>query len=341
MSAVDLAGVTFAYGATPVLTGVDLAIASGELFLLLGPSGCGKTTILRLIAGFLNPVVGTLRIAGQDQAGIATERRGLGMVFQHYALWPHLTVAGNVAFPLEVAGIPATERASRVDEALQQVALPGYGPRRVSELSGGQQQRVALARAIVARPRVLLLDEPLSNLDARLRTELRSEIRRVCKAAGVTGIYVTHDQAEALAVADRIALVLDGRVAQVGAPRELYERPASRAAAAFLGDANLLPATWMGDHAVCALGQIPAQPMSPLPQGATCTVMVRPERLHADPSGCVGTIVSGDYHGTSATWQVDLGAASIRWSETPPRLRQPGEQVRLAVDAGAAVALAD
>jgi iron(III) transport system ATP-binding protein len=341
MAAVDLAGVTFAYGSTPVLAGVDLAINSGELFLLLGPSGCGKTTILRLIAGFLNPGTGSLRIAGQDQAGIATERRGLGMVFQHYALWPHLSVAGNVAFPLEVAGVPAAERSRRVDEALTQVALPGYGPRRVAELSGGQQQRVALARAIVGRPRVLLLDEPLSNLDARLRGELRSEIRRVCKAAGVTGIYVTHDQAEALAVADRIALVLDGRIAQVGAPRDLYERPASCASAAFLGDANLLPATWQGGVARCALGAITAHVAKPLAEGQQCTVMVRPERLREDPAGSEAEIVSGDYHGVAATWHVRLGDTTLRWTETPPQVRSPGQRVRVNIDPGAAVALAE
>jgi ABC-type Fe3+/spermidine/putrescine transport system ATPase subunit len=340
MAAVTLEGLSFAYGRNPVLSGVDLAIESGDLFCLLGPSGCGKTTILRLVAGFLQPGGGRLLIDGADQAGIASERRGLGMVFQHYALWPHLDVAGNVAFPLEVARIPADERRRRIDEALAAVALPGYGPRRVGELSGGQQQRVALARAIVARPRVLLLDEPLSNLDARLRGELRSEIRRVCKASGLTALYVTHDQAEALAVADRIAVMLDGRVAQVGAPRELYEHPASAAVAAFLGEANLLPGTWHGGRVRCALGELPAHAPTALADGATCTVMVRPERLREHADGVEAELLAGDYHGTAATWQVQVGDLRLRWSETPPQRRDPGTRVRLAVDAGAVVALA-
>jgi ABC-type Fe3+/spermidine/putrescine transport system ATPase subunit len=340
MAAVTLDSISFAYGRSPVLSGVDLTIASGDLFCLLGPSGCGKTTILRLVAGFLQPGAGRLTIDGADQTGVASERRGLGMVFQHYALWPHLDVAGNVAFPLEVAGVPSDERRRRVDEALAAVALPGYGPRRVGELSGGQQQRVALARAIVARPRVLLLDEPLSNLDARLRGELRSEIRRVCKASGLTALYVTHDQGEALAVADRIAVMLDGRVAQVGAPRELYERPASIAVASFLGEANLLPGTWHGGRVRCALGELPAHAPAALAEGAACSVMVRPERLREHADGVETELVAGDYHGAAATWQMRLGDTRLRWSETPPQRREPGARVRLMVDAGAAVALA-
>jgi iron(III) transport system ATP-binding protein len=339
MSAVELAGVDFAYAATPVLSQVDLRIGSGELFLLLGPSGCGKTTLLRLVAGFLRADAGRVLIAGEDMHGIPTERRGLGMVFQNYALWPHLSVAGNVAFPLETAGIPAPERARRVDEALELVSLAGYGTRRVGELSGGQQQRVALARAIVGRPRVLLLDEPLSNLDARLRGELRGEIRRVCKAAGVTALYVTHDQGEALAVADRIALVLGGRICQVGTPHELYERPASIAAASFLGEANLLPATWRDGHADAVLGRVPAHPTAGLADGQGCTLMIRPERLREDPAGTEAVILGGDFHGASAAWEVAIGDARLRWTESPPRRRQAGDRVHLAVEPGAAVAL--
>jgi len=340
MAAIDLAGVSFSYDRTPVLAGVDLAISSGELFCLLGPSGCGKTTILRLIAGFLQAQSGRICLGGMDQAGIPTERRGLGMVFQHYALWPHLDVAGNVGFPLDIAGVAASERLRRVDDALTAVALPGMGNRRVAELSGGQQQRVALARAIVARPRVLLLDEPLSNLDAKLRNELRSEIRRVCKAAGVTGLYVTHDQGEAMAVADRIAVVLSGRIAQVGTPRDLYERPRSVAVASFLGDANLLPGTWRRGSVHCALGELPAFAAAALAEDAPCTVMIRPERLHEHPDGAVCQLQGGDYHGSSALWRLACGEASLRWSETPPAERRTGDTLRLHVDPGAAVALA-
>ena len=339
MAAVELTGISFSYGQTPVLHGIDLKVGSGELFCLLGPSGCGKTTILRLVAGFLQPAGGRILIDGADQAGLATERRGLGMVFQHYALWPHLDVASNVAFPLEIAGVPASERRRRVDQALAAVALPDYGSRQVGELSGGQQQRVALARAIVARPRVLLLDEPLSNLDARLRAELRGEIRRVCKASGVTALYVTHDQAEALAVADRIAVVLAGRIAQVGAPRDLYERPSSVAIASFLGEANILPGTWRGGRAHCVLGPLEAHTPTPLADDAACAVMLRPERLREHADGVEVELLGGDYHGATAVWQVRVGDQRLRWSETPPGLRSPGQRVRLAADAGAAVAL--
>ncbi len=332
--------VSFAYGNVPVLDHVSLNIAAGELFLLLGPSGCGKTTILRLIAGFLHPLHGAVRIAGQDQCDVPTERRGLGMVFQNYALWPHLNVAGNIAFPLEIAKVPATERARRVDEALAMVSLAGLGSRSVGDLSGGQQQRVALARALVLRPRVLLLDEPLSNLDAKLRGELRQEIRRVCKAANVTGVYVTHDQGEALAVADRIALVLGGRIAQLGTPQELYERPLSRAVAAFLGEANILPATSLGsDRARCVLGDVNTHMTTALSAGAACTLMVRPEHLRIVAEGTPATLIGGDYHGVSATWEAQLGDQRLRLSESPPVRRQIGDRVHLAIAAGAAVAL--
>jgi len=187
---------------------------------------------------------------------------------------------------------------------------------------------------------VLLLDEPLSNLDARLRGELRSEIRRVCKASGLTALYVTHDQGEALAVADRIAVMLDGRVAQIGAPRELYERPASIAVASFLGEANLLPGTWHGGRVRCAFGELPAHAPSGLADGAACIVMVRPERLREHADGVEAELLGGDYHGVNATWHLRLGEIEVRWSETPPQPRRAGERVRIAVDEGAAVALA-
>lgn len=341
MVAVELAGVSFSYGQTRVLAGVDLAIAPGELFLLLGPSGCGKTTLLRLVAGFIEPSAGQVRIGGVDAVGTPTERRGLGMVFQNYALWPHLDVAGNVAFPLEMAGVPSGDRPRRVAEALELVALAGFGGRRIGELSGGQQQRVALARAIVGRPKVLLLDEPLSNLDAHLRTELRGEIRRVCKASGVTALYVTHDQAEALSVADRIALVLAGRIAQVGTPHDLYTRPGSVAAASFLGSANLLPGTMAGpSQADCCLGRLDVHPGPGLTPGGACMVMIRPEHLRVSASGTEARIISGDYHGPANVWSVEAGGQRLLWSESPARGRQPGDTLGLAVEPGAAVALA-
>ncbi len=227
---------------------VDLEIAPGELFFLLGPSGCGKTTLLRMIAGFIDPTSGA--VAFRDAAGTEQDvthwppnKRNTGMVFQSYALWPHMTVGANVAFGLTVRKVPAAERDQRVREALAIVRMDAYIDRKPNQLSGGQQQRVALARALVVRPSVLLLDEPLSNLDAKLRIELRSEIRRICKDAGLTTVYVTHDQKEALSMADRIALMRSGRLEQVGSPRDLYARPRSRFAAEFLGESNFLEGT--------------------------------------------------------------------------------------------------
>lgn len=314
-------------GHTPVLDGISLEIAAGELFFLLGGSGCGKTTLLRLVAGFISPDAGGIRFGGTDVTRMATERRDIGMVFQNYALWPHLSVADNVAFGLDVRHVPTTERAKRLDEVLALVELSGYGTRRIGELSGGQQQRVALARALVVKPKVLLLDEPLSNLDARLRTTMRQEIRRVCKAAGVTALYVTHDQAEALSTADRIALMVAGQVAQVGTPRELYERPRSEAVARFLGDANVLSA----GVAARLIGVGGAVPL-----GKSC---IRPERIRFADHGVVARIASGSYQGDRAVWTVTLDgemaadAIHLTVVESAPPQRRAGDEVRLAVDA--------
>ncbi len=310
-------------GVTPVLDGVSLDLAAGELFFLLGGSGCGKTTLLRLVAGFLTPDRGSIHFGDQDVSPLPTERRDIGMVFQNYALWPHLSVAENVAFGLEVRAIPAADRQRRVDEALALVELTGYGARRIGELSGGQQQRVALARAIVVRPKVLLLDEPLSNLDARLRGEMRRAIRRVCKAAGVTGIYVTHDQAEALSTADRIALLAGGRVEQVGTPRELYDRPRSELVARFLGEANILTPAEAAQFAV-----------------VRATVCLRPERIRFAPEGVAATIEDGSYQGDRAVWTVRAGERRLTVVETAPPERRPGDAVRLAADAAAVVEVA-
>jgi iron(III) transport system ATP-binding protein len=241
-----------AQGSPPTTTAVDrvgLAIEPGELFFLLGPSGCGKTTLLRMIAGFIEPTAGKILFdAGDgkpatDVTFMPAEKRDTGMVFQSYALWPHMTVAQNVAFGLEVRGVPKDQRDARVREALTQVRMEQYAERKPNQLSGGQQQRVALARAIVVKPRVLLLDEPLSNLDARLRVELRAEIRRLCKNSGITTVYVTHDQKEALSMADRIAIMRAGKLEQVGSPQDLYHRPESRFVAEFLGETNIIEAT--------------------------------------------------------------------------------------------------
>jgi iron(III) transport system ATP-binding protein len=227
-------------GEAAAVDDVSLTIAAGEFFTLLGPSGCGKTTTLRMVAGFAFPTAGAIHFGDQDVTRLAPNKRDAGMVFQNYALFPHLTVAQNVAYGLRVRRIGRAESAERVEQALAQVHLAGYGTRRIDQLSGGQQQRVALARALVIRPRILLLDEPLSNLDAKLREETRAEIRRIQRAAGTTSLYVTHDQAEAMAMSDRIAVMYGGRVQQVGTPHEVYHRPANAFVARFIGRSNVL-----------------------------------------------------------------------------------------------------
>ena len=327
MTPVSLRDVHKSYdGKTKVLAGIDLELAPGELFFLLGGSGCGKTTLLRLVAGFLTPDQGSILFAGQDVSRIPTEQRDIGMVFQNYALWPHLSVGENITFGLEIRGVAAAERSRRLEETLALVELTGYNQRRIGELSGGQQQRVALARAIIARPKVLLLDEPLSNLDPRLRGEMRRAIRRVCKAAGVTAIYVTHDQGEALATADRIALMVRGQVEQVGTPRELYDQPRTAAVARFLGEANLLTAAQAG---ILVPGHIPPS-----------EVCLRPERIVFADQGVSARIVEGSYEGDRAVWQVQVGDLHLTVIETAPPERRPGDAVQLRIQADALVPVA-
>ncbi len=240
---VTIEHVSFGYGATAVLHDVDLAVARGEFFAFLGPSGSGKTTLLRLIAGFGRPSAGRIVIGERDVTRLPPWSRNIGMVFQSYALWPHMSVAKNVAFGLERRKFRRAEIDRKVHDALELVGLTAYAERRPAQLSGGQQQRVALARTLVIEPEVLLLDEPLSNLDARLRVDMRSELRRLQRKLGLTAIYVTHDQEEANAIADRLAVLDQGRIQQVGTPVELYDRPANRFVATFLGTANLIDGT--------------------------------------------------------------------------------------------------
>jgi iron(III) transport system ATP-binding protein len=241
MTAIAFRGITKRFGATLAVDQVSLDIASGELFFLLGPSGCGKTTLLRMLAGFTQPDGGEIYFGSERVTAMPPRARDAGMAFQTYALWPHMSVAANVAYGLHVRGLTRQEVSRRVEQALKMVRLQGFGDRRPNQLSGGQQQRVALARALVIEPRVLLLDEPLSNLDARLRDEMRDEIRRLHHETRLTMVYVTHDQKEALTLADRLAVMEKGRLAQVGRPQEVYQHPANRFVAGFLGDSNFLP----------------------------------------------------------------------------------------------------
>lgn len=228
------------FGDSVALDSIDLVIQTGELFFLLGPSGCGKTTLLRHIAGFYQPNAGRILFDNEDVTQFPPHRRNAAMVFQNYALWPHLTVEKNVAFGLEERRVSKSDTARRVEEALHAVRLEEFARRKMHELSGGQQQRVALARALVVRPACLLLDEPLSNLDSKLRLEMRAEIRRICREFKLTAIYVTHDQQEALSIADRIAILNAGKLLQVGTPTELYKHPQARFVAEFIGEGNFL-----------------------------------------------------------------------------------------------------
>src|SRR5450432_3815732 len=241
------------FGTVTALHGLDLLINPGELFFLLGPSGCGKTTLLRCMAGFYIPEEGRIFFGDEDVTQLAPHKRNTGMMFQSYALWPHMTVAENVAFGLEERKVPKAEIRTKVGEALESVHMGSYAERRPNQLSGGQQQRVALARALVIRPRCLLLDEPLSNLDARLRLEMRSEIRRVCKEFKLTTVYVTHDQKEALSISDRMAILDGGRILQVGTPQEIYRRPSRKTVADFIGETDFIEGEVLsaqGDRAI-------------------------------------------------------------------------------------------
>ena len=240
---ITIRGVVKRFGAVTAVDRVDLAVEDGELFTLLGPSGCGKTTLLRLLAGFYQPDAGEIRFDDRVVNGLPPYERNIGMVFQNYALWPHMTVADNVAYGLKLRKLGAAEMAARLAEGLRKVNLAGFESRYPGQLSGGQQQRVALARALVLNPDILLLDEPLSNLDAKIRVQVRAEIRKLQQELGITTIYVTHDQEEALSLSDRVAVMNDGRVLQVGAPKDLYERPRTRFVADFVGTNNLVPGT--------------------------------------------------------------------------------------------------
>ncbi len=335
------------FGSQTVLDDVSLEIAEGELFFLLGPSGCGKTTLLRHIAGFYQADSGSIFFGEEDVTRLPAHQRETGMMFQSYALWPHMNVAQNVAFGLEERNRPRPEIERRVEQALELVKLGGLGARRISQLSGGQQQRVALARALVVRPRCLLLDEPLSNLDAKLRHEMRSEIRRICKEFGLTGIYVTHDRDEALSMADRLAVMEAGRLAQVGTPQEVYRNPASRMVAEFIGETNLIEATVQGRSAEAgffevqtAFGTLRAranqQDWQP-PTGTAVILSVRPEALtfgHVldSPNRFPGHIVDTIYLGTTAQYELQLhGGPLMKACEiNPTTIRVPSaEETRL------------
>ncbi len=298
--AVEARGLHVAFGNVEAVRDLTLDVLEGELFALLGSSGCGKTTALRLLAGFERPDGGTLRLWEELVASATTfvppERRGVGMVFQDYALFPHMSVAENVAY-----GLPKPGRAERVAEALALTGLEGFGSRSVFDLSGGEQQRVALARALAPRPRLLLLDEPFSNLDQALRTRVRAEVRDIVKRAGTTAILVTHDQEEALSIADRLAFMDRGRILQVGTPDEIYSNPTSLACAEFIGDANVVRLEAHAGRVETRFGDFEA----PVEEGRVALVL-RPEDLQVMPGGVPGEVVRREYYGHDQVLHVRL-----------------------------------
>lgn len=321
---IDIENVTKRFGSLAAVNKASLSIQEGELFTLLGPSGCGKSTLLRLIAGFFTPDEGEIRFDGKRVNEVPPSERGIGMVFQNFALWPHMTVTQNISYGLKLRGIDHAKIADRVGAVLDKVQLAGFGDRYPGQLSGGQQQRVALARALVLSPKILLLDEPLSNLDAKVRVQVRQEIRKLQKELGITTMYVTHDQEEALTLSDRIAVFNQGRVFQVGPPKALYERPADRFVADFIGINNLIDGTVEAVspeerqlRVKAAVGELSALLDDRLHVGDRCVLCIRPENATLNgevaPGRNVvkGRIAFAAYLGNSLRYDVELAPGVI------------------------------
>jgi iron(III) transport system ATP-binding protein len=312
------------FGPQEVVSRVSFSIEEGEMFTLLGPSGCGKTTLLRLIAGFYAPDEGEIRFDDRVVNDLPPHERGIGMVFQNYALWPHMTVYENAAYGLKLRKLPPAEIAARIAAVLEKVKLGGLENRYPGQLSGGQQQRVALARALVLNPKILLLDEPLSNLDAKIRIQVRAEIRKLQRELGITTVYVTHDQEEALALSDRIAVFNKGKMLQIGPPRALYERPENRFVADFIGINNLLEGTIRevaqppgGLHVETVLGLLEAVRDERYRPGDRCVLAIRPENAAIDYEPAAGhnrvqgRVVFAAYLGNTVRYDVDLGQGIV------------------------------
>ena len=345
---ISIAQITKTYGKTFALDHVDLEIRSGEFLTLLGPSGSGKTTLLTVLAGFTRPDGGSLKFGAAEMITVPPHKRDVGMVFQNYALFPHMSVADNVGFALKLRGVRPGEIAQRVERALDMVRLGGYGGRGVDQLSGGQRQRVALARAMVFEPRIMLMDEPLSALDKQLREQMQLELRQLHDKLGMTTVYVTHDQREALTMSDRIAVINGGRIMQLDTPRAIYERPKNRFVAEFIGESTFLPVRVAGGQV--HLGQqVLRTAVAPQADGAQL-LMLRPERLRlvgadepvdADSNTITATLVATVYQGDSSLFQVALpdGAlVSVRGSSAGSLA--PGAPLRMAVSVEDTVLLA-
>ncbi|MDC7825773.1 ABC transporter ATP-binding protein [Pseudomonas sp. BLCC-B13] len=342
-SAISIESLSMEYGAAGsghlALDAVSLEIRDNEFFTLLGPSGCGKTTLLRLIAGFEQPSAGVIRLYGEPMQDLPPFRRPVNTVFQSYALFPHMTVAQNIGFGLEMQGKPKTEIAATVEKMLALVKLPDVGNRRADQLSGGQQQRIALARALASRPRVLLLDESLSALDMKLRKDMQIELKRLQAETGITFIFVTHDQEEALTMSDRIAVMSKGRILQVGTPNEIYERPLNRTVADFIGETNFLEADPFAGGARLADGQVLS--LAGMPESGRITLAIRPERVSlTDAGNLAGEVEEVVYIGTDTLYLLKVAGQSgfrVR-QQNRAGSGQPlprGAQVRLDVPAAA------
>lgn len=320
---IELIGIEKRYHSFRALADLDLSLKEGEFFSLLGPSGCGKTSALRIIAGFQEPTAGTVRLAGQDMRGVPSNRRPTNMVFQNYAIFPHLNVGDNVGFGLSKSGLSRRQRKARIQDALEMVALDGFQDRHADELSGGQRQRVALARALVMQPKVLLLDEPLSALDKKLRESMQFELRRLQQSIGITFVMVTHDQYEAMTMSDRIGVMFDGRLAQVDTPSRLYAFPANRQVAAFIGGMNFLPAQLDGERSgrlavtVAGFGALDiAKNPGVARHDRDLLVGLRPEQLHVDRNEPVGyevrvrgKVTDAAFYGETVHYHVEVSGA--------------------------------
>jgi spermidine/putrescine ABC transporter ATP-binding subunit len=312
----EIAGVAKSFGTIRAVDGIDLAVAPNEFFALLGPSGCGKTTLLRLIAGFEHPDRGAIRLDGADITAIRPNKRPINLMFQSYALFPHMTVFANVSYGLEMEGLRGAELKARVEQALGLVQLTDHASRKPHQLSGGQKQRVALARALVKRPKLLLLDEPLGALDKKLREKMQIELKRLQQETGIAFLVVTHDQEEALTMADRIALLDHGKIAQLGRPRDLYERPESRFVADFVGQMNFFEGHRRGaGFEIAGLGILPAQDLDALPEGTAASLAVRPERVvlseEAHPGAFPAEVQGAAYMGQDMVVHLTLAGSGL------------------------------
>jgi iron(III) transport system ATP-binding protein len=342
MAEVSIRGITKAYtSGVPVLRGVDLDIHAGELFFLLGPSGCGKSTLLRVLAGLVRPDGGSISFDGTDIGSLPPEKRHAAMVFQNYALWPHLDVFENVAFGLKTAGVGGRELKTKVTEALELVQLADLARRRVPALSGGQQQRVALARALAVEPALLLLDEPLSNLDARLRDAMRSEIRRICSLRALTALYVTHDRQEALSMADRIGVMHGGLIREMGVPEQLYNFPKTKFCAQFLGDINFIDGKIRDGVLNTSFGTFELNG----PVSGKVTAGIRPERIRIVEPGRPGAfpavLEERVFSGDTCDWTFRAGDQRLYVRESAPESRRIGQEYRLWFEPEFLLALTD